>query len=361
MLREIILGCVCQQDFEDYSSTVSDTDDTNTGKSNSISTKELSVYNVEYVEDLYDRYEMSTNGLPSLDLDPCNSHISEINSPRSLWTWPQGFDPPSAWKLDEHKVLIHRVEIELESTGIDYHEIASRTFFGLDKKTICRYLEACQWNENPVNGKTVAQRIIDTIQWRSTFPIPVVDRILLCKELCTGKYFVHGRAKSSSPILYIIPAKENTWDVTGNVLSMLYTVERAVQCMDASCLDVVCVIDCKDVGMMNAPKLQFVTELIETMGKHMPRRLGRLFICNVSAVFYFLWNVISKTLSETTRQKIQLLSDSPDEIKKTLRKYIDADVLLKAYGGRSRFNFAIDAYLDEDPFLSDPAKRFVYS
>ena len=64
--------------------------------------------------------------------------------------------------------------------------------------------------------------------------------------------------------------------------------------------------DCEGVGLTTAPATAFVSQLISVIGKHYPCRMGQIFICNVSAVFYFIWNVVSLSLAEMTVKKIQM-------------------------------------------------------
>jgi len=94
------------------------------------------------------------------------------------------------------------------------------------------------------------------------------------------KYFTFRKSKTNNPILYLLPAREMTWNVNDNILSLLYTLERAIQSMDANCTDIVCIVDCKGVGMLNTPSFGFLSGVIEIMGKHMPRRLKQLYICS---------------------------------------------------------------------------------
>ena len=46
-------------------------------------------------------------------------------------------------------------------------------------------------------------------------------------------------------------------------------------------------------GMMNAPTIQFISETIEVMNKHYPRRMGQLFVINVSSIVFWFWDLIS--------------------------------------------------------------------
>ena len=73
-------------------------------------------------------------------------------------------------------------------------------------------------------------------------------------------------------------------------------------------------------GMMNAPAMQFIGDTIDVLSKHYPRRLGQLFIINVSSIVFWFWDLISMSLSEVTRKKIQFITDSKSEMRKRIGK-----------------------------------------
>ena len=71
---------------------------------------------------------------------------------------------------------------------------------------------------------------------------------------------------------------------------------------------------------MNAPSLQYIGDTIEVLSKHYPRRLGQLFIINVGSIVFWFWDLISMSLSEVTRKKIQFITDSKSEMQKRIGK-----------------------------------------
>ena len=116
-------------------------------------------------------------------------------------------------------------------------------------------------------------------------------------------------------MVYLLLGKENTWSADGNTAAVVYTIERAISSMQYQVQDSVYIIDCADVGLTNAPATSFVAQLIGVLGKHYPKRMGQIFICNVSSVFYFVWNVVSLSLAEMTVKKIQILTSDIDEMR----------------------------------------------
>lgn len=142
------------------------------------------------------------------------------------------------------------------------------------------------------------------------------------KELMTGKFYVKGLSKNGRPIVYIRIGRENTWDPRGNLMALVYSIERAVSQMGSNTCEMVAIVDCAGVGMMNAPSTAFIKLAIEVMGKHYPRRNGQVFIVNVSSVFYMVWNLISITLTEVTKKKIQILTSDVTEMRTQIGKLL---------------------------------------
>jgi hypothetical protein len=262
----------------------------------------------------------------------------------SLWSWPRGMRPPDSWTQDPQRVqLILRTQQLIERAEVDYHELALQVDFKLDNLTIVRYLEgffprlfscliqylfpANLWQPLFPNGQEPAERIMETINWRRKFKLPVRDKSLLRKELETGKNFVSGKAKDGRPVVYLFLGKENTWDPTGNTYALVYTLERAIRSMSVDITDTVCIVDCSGLGMMNSPSTTFVGMIIDILGRHYPRRNGQIFICNVSSTFYFVWNVVSLSLSDVTKKKIQILTSDVNEMRRVIGK-LSALILL---------------------------------
>jgi len=267
------------------------------------------------------------------------------------WQWPEGFIPRDDFLTDPRKVsMIETFQHAIDDDDIDYHALAAQSDFPLDKKTLIRYLEAYQWADAPP-GRGYADRLKDTIQWRANFPLPVTNYNLLRTELATGKNFTHGKSRDGRPIIYIFVARENTWHADNNVTTLVYTLERAIASMDMNTLETIVIIDCKDITLSNAPSTTFLSLVVDIMGRHLPRRNGQIFVCNVSSMFYFIWNVISAPLSEVAKSKVRILTSDQDLIRNEIGKCVDLDELLPEFGGNSKYQFDVDMYLQSDPRL----------
>ena len=191
-----------------------------------------------------------------------------------------------------------------ESRGyyqVDVFTLAELSNTEMNKRTVWRFHEASQWRCT-CKGRKHADAIIETLYFRYLWPLPVLDRTLLRSELETGKIFTAGAARDGRPVLYLFIAKENTWDPRGNMQTLLYTMERCVRRMPPGVNELICLIDADDLGFTNAPTVQFIQETIEVLGRHYPRRMGQLFVCNVSAAVEWLWSLFSTSLSEVLCQ-----------------------------------------------------------
>lgn len=229
-------------------------------------------------------------------------------------------DPNKASMLQKVQTQINEKSSMLR---INYHSRAKRTNMELTNATILRYLQATQWIDPPGGSLScAADRILDSVDWRVSVPMPISDRTLMRKELMTGKFFVSGVSKNGRPLMYIRIGRENTWDPRGNLMALVYSLERAITMMDCNTCEMVAVIDCAGVGMMNAPSTAFLKLAIEVMGKHYPRRNGQVFIVNVSSVFYMVWNLISMTLTEVTKKRIQILTSDTAEMRSIIGIFI---------------------------------------
>ena len=227
-------------------------------------------------------------------------------------------------------------------------ELAEKANLELNKRTVWRYHESSLWGPE-CKRRTHCEAILETLRWRYMQGFPVRDREVLAKELDTQKMFHMGKSLDGKPLLYLFLARENTWDPINNVKCLLYTMERCIKHMPPDKNELICLIDAKDLGMMNAPALQFITDTIDILNKHYPRRMGQLFVINVSSVVFFFWNAVSMSLSEVTRKKIQFLTDDKSEMERRIGEYIPMEELLPEFGGSSENKWDLDEYLSWSP------------
>jgi len=206
---------------------------------------------------------------------------------------------------------------------------------------------------------------------------------------------VTGRSKDDWPIVYVLFHNDKLSEPSVNAKCLLYSFERAIQSLPPQKQEFVLVIDTKGFGYSNVPPMNIVSEMSEILAKHMPRRLGVVFVVNVSYVVHWVYDMVSIAMSEVTRNKFRFISSNKDDMRRIMGKpppffsavtipcilrldiypvfiltltlthnlprphphsgeYIDVNLLSEDYGGRGPKvdnGFDVHDYLDSDPFL----------
>jgi len=234
------------------------------------------------------------------------------------WKWPQGFDPPAEWLKNAEKVeMIRSVQTQMDEKCPDFRSIASDSCWDVNKRTITRYLEASLWKPN-LNGVPVADAILESIRWRKQYGIPIKDKELLFKGLASGSFIVAGESKDGWPIVYVLFHNDKLSDPAVNAKCLLYSFERAIQTLPPQKQEFVLLIDTKGFGYANVPPMHIVSEMSEILAKHMPRRLGVVFVVNVSYVVHWVYDMVSIAMSEVTRNKFRFISSNKEEMRKII-------------------------------------------
>ena len=301
------------------------------------------------------------------------------------WQYPEGFVPPGSVRNDPNKKLMMRRTQKLleeaiirlpknkntemnknwtpleslkdeDAIELNVWELAKKADFEMNKRTVWRYHESSLWG--PLCKKRPHyEAILETMRWRYMMDFPVNNIELLRKELSTSKMFQMGRSLDGKPLLYLFLARENTWDPKANQQTLLYTMERCIKIMPPEKNELICLIDASNLGMMNAPALQFIVETIDILNKHYPRRMGQLFVINVSSIVFWFWDLVSMSLSEVTRKKIQFLTDDKEEMRTRIGEFIPLDQLLPEFGGSREESKCFDV----EEYLSWSSEDMVYS
>jgi len=253
--------------------------------------------------------------------DSIDWYIDEVPVSRDEtehWKWPAGFDPPAEWLRNPDKVeMIRNAQTQLDECGEDFRALAADSSWEINKRTVTRYLEAALWKAN-LNGVPVARAILESIHWRRQYPMPISDKELLHKGLASGTFIVSGESKEGWPIAYVLFHNDKQSDPTVNAKCLLYSFERAIQSLPPQKQEFVLLIDTKGFGYANVPPMHIVSEMSEVLAKHMPRRLGVVFVVNVSYVVHWVYDMVSIAMSEVTRNKFRFLSSNKAEMRKII-------------------------------------------
>lgn len=192
----------------------------------------------------------------------------------------------------------------------------------------------------------------ETIDWRKKFEIPKLltdfkDTIAL--ENSTGKMYVRGFDKEGHPLIYMKPVNENTKDHKGNIKHLVYSMERAVACMDAKGqgnTKLSLVIDYGGYTSSHAPPMKTATETLSILQNHYPERLKCAYCIRAPFVFYAFFKMVSPFIDAVTKKKISMIKNAELGTPGCqLSQEIDAEVLEASVGGLDKRPFNSAKYL----------------
>lgn len=192
-----------------------------------------------------------------------------------------------------------------------------------------------------------------TLKWREDFDIPKLFNEwsdIIATENSSGKMYVRGFDKEGHVLIYMKPVKENTHDHDGNIKHLVYTMERAVACMDAtgnSQTKLSLVIDYHHYTTSHAPPMKTSKETLTILQNHYPERLYRAYCIRPPFVFYAFYKIVSPFIDPVTKKKIVMLRDKvihkPDN---QLFNEVDLNVLETCVGGNDAREFISKYYLE---------------
>jgi hypothetical protein len=174
-------------------------------------------------------------------------------------------------------------------------------------------------------------------------------------ENSTGKVYVRGYDRNGHALVYITPARENTYDHDGNMKHLVYTLEKSIACMSTrpeKANKVVLLIDFEGFNLFNAPSLNTSLESLSILQNHYPERLHKAFIIRPPYMFNAFWGMIYPFVDPVTKQKVTFLTSDKSEILKFLEKDIDPSNLEARFGGSDARPFDSKLYL-KAPFEKD--------
>uniref|UniRef100_A0A7S3M0V5 CRAL-TRIO domain-containing protein n=1 Tax=Spumella elongata TaxID=89044 RepID=A0A7S3M0V5_9STRA len=209
--------------------------------------------------------------------------------------------------------------------------------------TYGRYLRARNFNV-----VKATKMLRETLVWRKEFDFPKLyaeDKPIIANENSTGKMYVRGYDKEGSALIYMKPVHENTKDHVGNIKHLVYTMERAIACMDAKgqgCSKLSLVIDYDGYNTSHMPPFKTSTETLNILQNHYPERLKCAYTLRAPFVFYAFFRMVSPFIDPVTKKKICMIKNA--EVGKDacqLNQEVDREVLETCVGG-----------LDERPFVS---------
>ena len=155
----------------------------------------------------------------------------------------------------------------------------------------------------------------ETIKWRKEFGLENIHstwKETIEFENETGKTYIRGYDNEGHVILYMKPRNENSKSHDGNLKHVVYNLEKAIACMEATTHQqkMVLLIDYDGFSMSNAPpmktsKATFLTILQD----HYPERLFRAYVIKPLTIFYGFFKLISPFIDPVTKAKIVMITN----------------------------------------------------
>jgi hypothetical protein len=160
-----------------------------------------------------------------------------------------------------------------------------------------------------------------SIRWRRSFATPSKNKELLLSGVAPGSFIVSGQSNEVWPVVYVLFHNDTAINSAVNAKCLLYTFERAIQSLPAQKQEFALLIDTKGFGYNNVPPMTVISEMSEILAKHMPRRLGVVFVINVSYVVHWVYDMVSIAMSEVTRNKFRFISSNKEEMRRIIGEF----------------------------------------
>lgn len=202
-----------------------------------------------------------------------------------------------------------------------------------------------------------AEMLNATLKWRKDFDVESI-----CKnwkgtielENATGKAYVRGHDKCGRAVVVLRPSAENTFDHTGNLHHLVYTMERAVACTKKKGQERISfLIDFDGYSIFNAPSLSTAHDSVRILQDHYPERLQKAYFVRTPVIFLGLFRLVQHLVDSVTLSKACFLSDEDmADPHNQLLVDVDKSLLEACFGGKDHRPFRSREYLrggiDED-------------
>jgi len=239
--------------------------------------------------------------------------------------------------------------LALRSLQERFANVATDKNFPLDTACLLRYLRARDYDIDAAE-----EMLKDTLNFRREYQvgdIPVKFQRQLRRENATGKTYARGFDKRGRVVLYMKPRYENTNDHDGNIVHLIYNMERACAMQRTAGTGVekfALVVDYLDYSLSNAPPMKTSRLTLDILQSHYPERLGVAYLLNPPWIFRAAWAAISPFIDPVTYEKIQFVVGDAEAQLGLLRENFDLDELEVDVGGRNRVPFNSKIYIESE-------------
>jgi hypothetical protein len=218
--------------------------------------------------------------------------------------------------------------------------------------TYLRYLRARNFN-----FEKSKHMLENTLKWREEFGLKDFHngqwKDIIALENSTGKMYARGFDRQGHLMVYMKPKEENTNDHDGNIKHLVFTMERAVACIEkyqethgGGDGKLSLIIDYDGYSLRNAPPMKTSRETLSVLQDHYPERLFCAYCIRPPYIVYGFFKVISPFIDPVTKNKICMLTNA-DMGKSDNKLYQDCDIsiLEPCVGGSDSRPFDSKMYL----------------
>ncbi|KAI8810934.1 CRAL-TRIO domain-containing protein [Cladochytrium replicatum] len=168
-------------------------------------------------------------------------------------------------------------------------------------RTLLQFLRATKWDvEHAVS------RLDTTLKWRRSYLPHRITPEEVEEESRTGKMVINGFDLLGRPIIYLVPARENTRTYDRQIRHVVFTLERCIRIMPPNVEQVVILVDFERISFTTAPPLSVTRRFLQTLGDHYPERFGLGALVNPSWFISGFFQLISPFMDPVTKSKIKI-------------------------------------------------------
>ena len=238
-----------------------------------------------------------------------------------------------------HELVLKLLEAVSEEPGAEW----------ADEAACVRYLMA---RNNHLDKATAMLK--ESLRWRHSFGVSKLGErhAIIRRESETGKLRVSDSVdRSGRTVLVMTPRAENTSDHDGQLLNLVYHLERATGGRPVDGVadgKVVTVMDFKGWSLRNAAPMKTSRATLSILQNHYPERLHRFLLLNVPTIFSVFWNAIRPFIDPVTRAKVVFVTGSAEQQQAALHECFDLAQLEEGLGGLAPFRWDPGAYFARD-------------
>lgn len=229
--------------------------------------------------------------------------------------------------------------------SIEFKADAALTHWNITPHQMYRYLVSGDWT-GMYNGKSIVEAVVDTVKWRKSFGIHILDLHKIFPVLERSVVYVNGADKNGSALLYInIGNLKKRIDADLMISLLMYSVERADKDSTLGSGQFVAIIDLDGLSFNTAPSLEVIKKALDYLKLHYPYRLNSLIILNGGMVFNTLWTVVKPLMPPLALAKTIVLGKK--EAQPNLIERVGREHLEQRYGGEIPPITDFKKYVDE--------------